>query len=436
MRITRHNGRAGVNGVYNPKHNDRNFDIAASEHIDEMLAKRNVYYTWLDGLYTPELMDANEEKSRFVECERIAYGKRYTDHIIAQNERNEKTRHTERNRTVDDLLSNKKTCPEETIYQIGDMDESVPYEVLLSITVEFFEELEKRYGEYYHTLDWALHLDESTPHIHERHVFDCENQYGEICPQQEKALEKMGIPLLHPDKKPGRNNNRKMVFDAKCRELLMDICEGHKIEIERDPIYGGRKYREKMDHIIQSQKEKLSKLEVALQEKEDQIEEANSALNDKVEKLSDVEALLDEVADISYKKACEKVAQVATEKAKEETKKAAIDRVIKFKEWRIAPERKGTDKEKSLIKKILEQVEEKLKAIGDGVPAVIKKVLSEPAVAKAAKEEIKDAVRPSLSKRLSEKKDVVADNNQKNHEIQRTNLVTENSKPKKDNQSL
>ena len=120
MRITRHNGRAGVNGVYNPKHNDRNFDIAASEHIDEMLAKRNVYYTWLDGLYTPELMDANEEKSRFVECERIAYGKRYTDHIIAQNERNEKTRHTERNRTVDDLLSNKKTCPEETIYQIGE----------------------------------------------------------------------------------------------------------------------------------------------------------------------------------------------------------------------------------------------------------------------------------------------------------------------------
>ena len=191
-----------------------------------------------------------------------------------------------------------------------------------------------------------------------------------------------------------------------------------------------------MDYIIQRQKEKLSKLEVALQEKENQIEEANSALNDKVEKLSDVEELLDEMADISYKKACEKVAQVATEKAKEETKKAAIDRVIKFKEWRIAPERKGTDKEKSLIKKILEQVEEKLKVIGDSVPAVIKKVLSEPAVAKEAKEEIKDAVRPSLSKRLSEKKDVVADNSQKKHEIQRTGLETENSKPKKDNQSL
>ena len=29
---------------------------------------------------------------------------------------------------------------------------------------------------------WALHLDEGTPHIHERHVFDCENRYGELCP--------------------------------------------------------------------------------------------------------------------------------------------------------------------------------------------------------------------------------------------------------------
>ena len=27
MKLTRHNGRTGKNGVYNPKHNDRQFDI-------------------------------------------------------------------------------------------------------------------------------------------------------------------------------------------------------------------------------------------------------------------------------------------------------------------------------------------------------------------------------------------------------------------------
>lgn len=33
--------------------------------------------------------------------------------------------HTERNRSVEDLLKNNKTCPEETIFQIGTVEESV-----------------------------------------------------------------------------------------------------------------------------------------------------------------------------------------------------------------------------------------------------------------------------------------------------------------------
>ena len=51
------------------------------------------------------------------------------------------------------------------------------------------KEITERFGTHVHILDWALHLDENTPHIHERHVFDCKNRYGELCPQQEKALE-------------------------------------------------------------------------------------------------------------------------------------------------------------------------------------------------------------------------------------------------------
>ena len=44
MKLTRHNGRSGKNGTYNPKHNDRRFDIANSEHIDQERAKQNVYW--------------------------------------------------------------------------------------------------------------------------------------------------------------------------------------------------------------------------------------------------------------------------------------------------------------------------------------------------------------------------------------------------------
>ena len=42
MKLTRHNGSPGKNGAYNPKHNDRSFNINNSEHIDEEQAKRDV----------------------------------------------------------------------------------------------------------------------------------------------------------------------------------------------------------------------------------------------------------------------------------------------------------------------------------------------------------------------------------------------------------
>ena len=44
MKMTRHNGRSGKHGTYNPKHNDRRFDIGNSDHIDQERAKQNVYW--------------------------------------------------------------------------------------------------------------------------------------------------------------------------------------------------------------------------------------------------------------------------------------------------------------------------------------------------------------------------------------------------------
>ena len=78
------------------------------------------------------------------------------------------------------------------------MDEHASAKDLLSIVTEFIEEFKAKFGDHVHILDWALHLDESTPHIHERHVFDCENKYGEVAPQQEKALEALGFELPSP----------------------------------------------------------------------------------------------------------------------------------------------------------------------------------------------------------------------------------------------
>ena len=133
--------------------------------------------------------------------------------------------------------------------------------------------MEEKFGTHVHILDWALHLNEGTPHIHERHVFDCKNNYGELCPQQEKALEELGVPLPNPDKKKGRNNNRKQTFDAECRKMLFRICEKYNLHLQTEPSYGGRGYLEKQDFIIENQKEKISVQKNVLSENEQAIEE-------------------------------------------------------------------------------------------------------------------------------------------------------------------
>ena len=134
------------------------------------------------------------------------------------------------------------------------------------------DKFHERFGKHVHILDWALHLDEGTPHIHERHVFDCENKYGETAPQQEKALEALGFELPKPDKPLGRYNNRKITFDAACRTMLFEIAKHHGLELDEVPEYGGRAYLEKQDYIMAKQKEQLAQQEKAVQEQTAQLE--------------------------------------------------------------------------------------------------------------------------------------------------------------------
>lgn len=323
MKLTRHNGRSGKHGTYNPRHNDRRFDVENSEHIDAERARQNVYWDCYRGFTTHDFRDNPEQPDfSFEEIERMYYYEHYADHVNAQNARNEKTRHIERNRTVDDLLKNNKTCPEESIYQIGTIEESVSPETLALIVSEFYEEFERRFGSHIHILDWALHLDEGTPHIHERHVFDCENRYGELCPQQEKALEELGIPLPKPEQPKGKHNNRKQTFDAVCRTILFDIAKRHGLHLEQEPSYGGRDYLEKQDYILMKQKEQMAAQEQKLEE-----------LTLKIE---DVETLLEDVSDVAYDKAVE----VVTDKVREQTQLEDLEVIEKYRKSVVSPNAK------------------------------------------------------------------------------------------------
>lgn len=277
--------------------------------------------------------------------ERRFYQEQYGAHVEAQNARNEKNRHTERNRSTGDLLKNNKTCPEETIYQIGTMEESASPEILLQIATEFFAEFDRRFGERIHILNWALHLDEATPHIHERHVFDCENKYGEIAPQQEKALEALGFDLPDPGKPKGKHNNRKQTFDAACREILFSIAQNHGLQLEHEPEYGGRDYLEKQDFILMKQKEQMTRQEEKLEE-----------LTLKIE---DVETLLDDVAEAAYDKAVE----VVTDVVQAETRKADIAILDEYQE-RINRS-KNSPQTLKIANRILNKAKEKLTELYD-----------------------------------------------------------------------
>ena len=391
MKLTRHNGRKGKNGVYNPKHNDRRFDVSNSDHIADERLSQNIYWDCYQGFTVQEnRKDSNKACFSFEQIEERFYFDRYIDYTYAQNLRNEKTRHTERNRYPDDLLKNSKTCPEETIYQIGTLEDSVSSDELAMIVAEFLNELQERFGKYYHTLDWALHLDEGTPHIHERHVFDCENKYGEICPQQEKALEALGIPLPNPDKPKGKNNNRKQTFDVICRTLLFDICKKHGLKLDEEPTYGGREYLEKQDYIIFKQNEEITKQEEKLDELKLQI--------------SDIEKISNDVAEVAYRKAVETV----TEAVQAETQKEDLKIISKYQKQLNAPEQNIKPKYLEIINNCLNAVQNKLKkSAKQMVDRIKEKLISskdhrEP-VRKAAKESLLAKLKKPLPTKPAEK---------------------------------
>ena len=382
MRASRHNGRSGKHGGSLPKQKDRNFDGANSEHIDAERTKLNVYWDCYQGYCLNG--DTSERKMTFTEIEKAYYFEHYGDHVDAQNERNEKAGHAERNRTTDDVLKNNKTCPEESILQLGNIDCSVTPDVLAKVVAEFFEEFEKRYGSHVHILDWALHLDEATPHVHVRQVYDALNKYGELCPQQEKALEELGFELPDPTKKRSRFNNRKMCFDAECRKLFLDIGQKNGVELEYEPEYGGASYLEKQDYIIENQQKRIAKMQ--------------AALDDITLKVLDMENMVEQIADDAYEKACEVVADTVAEHTRAED----IAELRSYKKWLTSDERKTPKDKRDFVGKCLDNLEARFRKMAQAVAKKVLGALQSPQIKEQKKEEIKERARVSVRERLAE----------------------------------
>ena len=305
--------------------------------------------------------------------------------VFEQNERHEKSRHPERCRTVEDVLQNKKTCPEETIYQLGTIDGHADVKVFALVVVELLEEMEKRYGSNFQVLDMALHLDEGTPHIHERHVFFADDGYGNMIPKQDKAMEELGFELPNPEKKQGKFNNRKMNFDKEVRALYLEIASKHGVTLEEVPLEG-KVHMEKNDFILAKQEEKIK-------EKQAELEELTL-------KISDIDSMADEVAEKAYEKACE----VVTETVQEETRKEDLKTITDFKEDVLSPRNKVADNIKAIAAKTLDEIFNKIAQKTKEFVQGIQKKLVSPDVKEKNVGVVKEVVRTSLVEKLKRKK--------------------------------
>ena len=385
MRITRHNGRSAKNTA---KHNDRDFDVTTSDHIREEALADNLYWDYLQGLRRDlsDSDDGEESALPFEEVEQFFYAEHYQKYADGQNRRNELARHPERNKSTTDLLHGKRTQPEETILQVGNIEETISLEELTIAMQRYQYWFEKTFGSNVHIIDWALHADETTPHIQERHVFDFTNQYGEVQPMQEKALEALGIERPDPDQPKGRHNCRKMTFDKICREKFIEIIQQMDIEVETEPIYGGRKYLEKQDYIIATQKERIAANETRLEEL--------------TAKTQDIEKLISSVTDTAY----ERAVGLLTEVTVSETMKL-VDNMIRDTEKKVSQSGSLGEKAKQTIRHILSGINNRVSGSIESLISTVRKKLLMPSFSGNAKAAIKDETRKSVLALLKRKKD-------------------------------
>ena len=375
QKLTRHNGRSGVHGTYNPKHNDRSFNICESDHIDAFDSSMNIYWDVYSGepriglIYKAD----GENDNRFVEVEKRYYAEHYQEFCDGQHERNRMNGHPERDRTTEDLRTNRKTCPEETLLQIGTKDNTVDSSVLYRVVADYFSEFDRRFGSNVHILDWALHLDESTPHIHERHVFDAKNVHGEIAPQQGKALQELGIPLPKPDEKESKTNNRKIMFDSICRQMLFDIAKEHGLELDQEPEYGGRSYLEKQDYIIMKQKQQIEDQKAVIKELDDELQDKHQELESVKQDLADVDGFMEEM---EYR-AIDHMIKYTPARIEEETRQIYLNNIIRFRDYLAGDESPLNDSDKILIRETFNFLLQSFQGWRDDIDRKLKELFGE-----------------------------------------------------------
>lgn len=320
LRASQHSGREGSG-----RHNDRSFLAGRSAdwvrehagHIDPTRTEENQVYTW-DG-------QTDIERS-----ERAWYDRTYSQAQERTNARYRAEGHPDRCKSTGDLYDGKLTRPEEMILQVGSKDVRADDQAFIEALNDYLnrlDEWDQAHGGHMHILSMALHMDETTPHVHVRRVWDYKDRDGLTRLGQNRALEQAGVELPDPSKPVSRFNNRKMAFDKTARAMWHEACRAHGLEIETEPV-PDRRHQDKADYIrgqISKEIDALTAQRDDLRAEADQLTQDIKKARQRVLRASqeakEAESRLDEItqrvdeARLTFQRA-DKLAQDATDRAK------------------------------------------------------------------------------------------------------------------------
>lgn len=293
-RATNHTGRQGQG---TSRHNFREFSEVTKEKgksdIDRNLTCNNRYY--VNGLFFSNDTDMRKyfnrqtnifEKQAFrfknnehykhlvtsQKYELAMYEKLLGEGIKAQHNRNSVNRQECLNRDALDIMQAIKTQPEESILQVGDKDYCpVSANQLWEIYRDYIKMHNAKFGKHIVILDAVLHVDETTPHIHVRKVYVGRNKRGEPCISKNSAMGLLGISRPDLSKPQGRYNNPKQTYSVMCRDMWLECCKRHGLDIETEPkTYADKHGLELIEFKVRQEKKKL---EVLMAEQEQMIAE-------------------------------------------------------------------------------------------------------------------------------------------------------------------
>ena len=203
------------------KHNNHYITKRDKGNINHAVTPQNKIWTRVKGVTDIE------------EAERKVYEEFFTEELNQQNAKYKKKGNYKYIRTIDEWMKAERHRPVENILQIGNMNCYIDPADLWDCYVEFTRWRKKKYGVHIILISAVMHVDEATPHIHERYVWYYIDDEGIMHTGMKKSMEQAGIKLPDPDKPEGRYNYRKMTFDAECREKWQDIVE-EKLKIYKD----------------------------------------------------------------------------------------------------------------------------------------------------------------------------------------------------------